>query len=145
MLFVETLVLLAAPMLAGEVPKEDAVKKDLERMRGTWAIVSLEENGKTATEARRNEFKVSIAEDRYIFTVGGVTAKGHYELDPTTTPKTMDIVVEEGPHQGKRKLAIYDFDGDTFKVAVAEPGKPRPEGFTPGPGYNLALWERVKP
>ena len=77
MLFVETLVLLAGPVLAADVPKEDLVKKDLARMRGTWAIVSLEENGKTATEARRKEFKVSITGDRYIFrfTVSGPLAE----------------------------------------------------------------------
>jgi uncharacterized protein (TIGR03067 family) len=131
--------------MSAQAPKEDMARKDLEKMRGTWTLVSLEEDGKTATAARLKEFKVTIGGDRYAFTVGGVTAKGVYKLDPTTTPKAMDIIVEEGPHQGKTKLAIYEFDGDIFKCAVAEPGKDRPKGFTAGAGYNAEVWKREKP
>jgi uncharacterized protein (TIGR03067 family) len=145
MSFCAALVLLAAPLAAAEAPGGDAVKKDLEQMRGTWVLVSLEEDGKTATEARRKEFRVSIAGARFAYTVGSETVTGFYKLDPTKTPRAMDIVLEDGPNQGKVKLAIYDFDGDTFKVAVAEPGKDRPKGFTAGAEYNNAVWKRVKP
>jgi uncharacterized protein (TIGR03067 family) len=144
MRFAVLLFLVAAPVLAAEAPNADAAKKDLEKMQGTWTLVSLEENGKTATEARRKEFKVTITGDKSTFTVGGDTVKGYFKLDPSRKPRAMDIVLEDGPHKGKTKLAIYDFDGDHFKVAVAEPGKERPKGFTAGAGYNVEVWERAK-
>jgi uncharacterized protein (TIGR03067 family) len=145
MRFAVPLVLLAGPVLAAEAPEEDAVKKDLERMRGTWVLVSLEENGKTATEARAKEFKVTIDGERYVFTVGSEVAKGYCKLDPTKKPRAMDIIHEEGPLKGKTKLAVYDFDGDLFKVAVAKPGQDRPEGFAPAAGVLVEVWKREKP
>jgi uncharacterized protein (TIGR03067 family) len=145
MRFCAPLVLLVAPLMAAETPKEEAAKKDLAKMQGGWVLVSLEEDGKTATEARCKVFKVSIEGARYVFTVGGVTAKGFSKPDPTTKPKALDIVVEEDPHKGKTKPAIYDFDGDKFLVAVAEPGKDRPKGFTAGAGYDVEVWKREKP
>jgi uncharacterized protein (TIGR03067 family) len=145
MQFVVPLFLLAGPALAAEAPREDAIRKDLEKMRGTWALVSLDEDGKRATGARLKEFKVTITGDRFAYTVGGEAVTGFYRLDPASKPRAMDIVLEDGPNKGKTKLAIYDFDGVHFKVAVAPPGNDRPPAFTDGAGYNNAVWAREKP
>jgi uncharacterized protein (TIGR03067 family) len=145
MQFVGSLFLLAGSVLAAEAPKEDAARKDLEKMQGTWTLVALEENGKTATEARRQEFRVTITGERFIFTVGGDTHDGFYRLDPTRKPRAMDILLEEGPLKGKTKLAIYDFEGDYFKVAVPQPGKDRPKDFAPAAGVLVEVWKRAKP
>jgi uncharacterized protein (TIGR03067 family) len=145
MQFVVKMVLLAGPLLAAEAPKEDAAKKDLEKMQGHWALISLEEKGKTATEARRQEWKLSLDGDQYTFTIGDVTAKGVYKLDPTKKPKELDIVVKDGPDKGRTKPAIYEFDADNIKMAVADTGTERPKDFSPNKGYDVEAWKRSKP
>jgi uncharacterized protein (TIGR03067 family) len=140
--FIVPIFVLAGPLSAAEASKEDAIRKDLEKMQGTWCLVSLEEAGTKATAAQLKEFQVTIAGDRFTFTDGRETDKGFYKLDPARTLRAMDIVLDAGPNKGKTRLAIYEFDGDTFKVAVAEPGVARPAGFTPGRGYNVKVWKR---
>jgi uncharacterized protein (TIGR03067 family) len=143
MLFLEMLYLLPGSVGTAEAPRENAAERDLNQMRGDWVLVSLEENGKQATEARRKEVKVSITADgRYIFTAGDETHTGYYKLGPTRTPRAMDIILEEGPLKGKVQLAIYEFDGAYWRVAAADPGRDRPQGFTPAAGIIVEVWRR---
>jgi uncharacterized protein (TIGR03067 family) len=143
MLFLETLYSLGGPLVPARTIRELAAKRDLKRLQGDWVLASLEEDGKAATEARRREFKVWVAANgRYVFQAGSEICTGYYQLDPTQTPRALDIILEDGPDKGKVQLAIYDFDGEQRKIAVAEPGRPRPQGFAPAAGINIEVWKR---
>ncbi len=51
------------------------------------------------------------------------------KLDSSARPKALDITGTEGPNKGKTILAIYELDGDTFRVCYDLSGKSRPTEF----------------
>ncbi len=136
--------LVCAAARAADEPKADAVKAELKRFEGTWKFVSMEINGKAVPAANLEDSKLIFEGDRFRST-SEEQNKGTFAVDPTVTPKTIDIAVGEG---GKIKiLGIYQLEGDTYKICSALPGKPRPAEFSAkaGSGCGLTVMSREKP
>ncbi len=105
-----------------EPPKEDAVKKEIAKLQGEWAVEHAEKEGKKLSEDERkklSEFfltKVVIKDDTAQFWIsnkGGDPTAGDpisFELDLVKKPKR--ILVKDSI------LAIYSLDGDSFKVCL---------------------------
>ena len=72
----------------------------------------------------------------------GTKRESAYKLDPTKTPKAIDIEVASGEHKGVVYLGIYELDGDTLRICFAMPDRPvRPTEFSAGKGSVRALSE----
>jgi uncharacterized protein (TIGR03067 family) len=71
---------------------------------------------------------------------------GTFTLNPTATPKTIDMVPADGPNQGKMFRGIYQLEGDELKACFAFPGKERPKTFLTeaNSGLVLEFWRRTK-
>ena len=118
--------------LAAPIPKEkDKPKpKDEDAIQGTWQLDTLDAGGVAPPP-------VELQKIRFNFKDGGLEVthdmmprdkKGTYRLDPTAKPKTIDLV--EG--NGQTALGIYELDGDTFKICLAEgQNAARPTEFKP--------------
>lgn len=146
-----TALLLALPIAllpavaAGQ--KDDAAAKELAKLQGTWKRVSAEVDGKKASAGELKGATLTVSGDRYTLKQGSETRTGTLRLDPTKTPKHLDIVSGAGPNKGKSLLAIYELDGDTFRYCVAPPGKARPAEFSgkAGSGHSLFVNKRERP
>src|SRR5881398_663411 len=118
---------------------------DLDKLRGTWLTVSLVNDGKTLVDEKTPPksgpaTKLVYDGNKWMIRVGDKTvAGGVFTIDPTKTPKQIDILDETGTKNDKTKLGIYELDGDTYKYCLAPAGKPRPTDFTskPGSGHSL--------
>lgn len=131
------------PSYAFKVQAPAHIKKELEKLLGTWTIVSSSTDGKSHEE--QNGTKAVFADDKVTFTPKeGKPMTWTYELDPTIWPRTMDLMDVEGDTIVK---GIYELEGDTYKACVALPGKERPQHFTspPGSGHTLFVLVREKP
>ena len=73
--------------------------------------------------------------------------RGTVKLDPSKSPKAMDIRGAEGPNKGKTILAIYELDGDTLRVCYDHSGKARPSAFKAEAKSprSLITYRRAKP
>src|SRR5688500_13512690 len=94
--------------------RQDAARRDRERLQGTWGFVS-----------GRREAELIVCGDHYTMRFrNGDVYVGTFQLDPTSRPRAMDLVIREGPDafRGKTALAIYEFDGDHLIWCPAEPG-----------------------
>ena len=71
---------------------------------------------------------------------------GTQELDPSKSPKTIDMTLTEGPNKGAIMLGIYEIDADTLKACFDPQGKTRPTEFksTPGSANFLNIHKRMK-
>ena len=58
-----------------------------------------------------------------------VIQAGTQKLDPSKSPKTIDVMMTEGLKKGAVMLGIYEIDGDTLRVCFDEEGKKRPTEF----------------
>lgn len=123
---------------------KDEAKKALDQLQGTWKLVSATRDGKDMPEETVKTFKSAINRDKLTIARDGKTVEeGKLNLDPTKTPKVIDIVFGDG---SKTALGIYELDGDTFKVCYSKPAGDRPKEFSAkeGSGQTLSIWRREK-
>src|ERR1700755_3320111 len=100
---------LALVALAGAALAADDKKPadDAKAAVGKWKVEKAELGGKDVLAV----FKDSTLEIRdggkYTVTVGGQKDEGTFTVDPSKTPKEMDIKSTDGPNKGKTILTIY--------------------------------------
>ena len=130
-----------------EGPKDDAAAKDLKRMEGDWAAVSIEVDGmKIPVEDAMALFR-SVKGDQYtVSRYRKVVGKGTIRLDATKKPRAIDALPAGASGEGKSLLGIYEFDGNKLKLCFARPGVARPTEFSAkeDSGHTLTVWQREK-
>jgi len=123
-----------------------AIQTELKRFEGTWSYSSVVADGKPAPEGSLKAIRLVLKSDRFTMTTPESTQKGTFAVDPTITPKTIDVTFTEGPRAGKTIKGIYDLTGDACKVCIALGDQPRPTEFAskPGRGYALEVLKRIR-
>jgi uncharacterized protein (TIGR03067 family) len=120
--------------------------QDLTALQGTWEQVALEADGISnppddlsppgaITTFSGHHFSVRTAD-------GVLLLEGTFTLDASVNPKAIDYVDSMGPDLGKRLLAIYKLDGDTFTFIAVGEGEPRSIVFRTGPGQTMRSFVR---
>jgi uncharacterized protein (TIGR03067 family) len=159
MRWVLTLALLAVtawPTAAQEKEADDAVKKELAKLDGTWTVIKMEVDGKSLLEKDKPESKLVI-KDGKVTSNAKETPKGGTELskilDPSKKPKQITVPNFEGgdPKKGVTLIGIYELDGDDLRVCVQavetanlkEREKERPTAFDSKQGM-LLVFKREK-
>jgi uncharacterized protein (TIGR03067 family) len=139
-------VMVAALLVAADDPKDEA-SKELDRLTGTWKLVSMEENGKAAPSDVIKDGQTVMNREKWTLTLNGEKMTGTQKVDPTKKPKQIEGTVDSGKLKGQTGLGIYELSDDTYKLCVAGPGKERPKEFTtkPDDGCTLFVYKRVKP
>jgi len=136
-------------LVAAEDSKDEAIKKELAKMKGTWKAVSLEIDGnKPIPDDMLEKLQCVIdADGKGTVQFDGATIlAATNKIDPTKKPKTLDATFTEGDMKGETSLAIYELKDDTLKYCRATPGKDRPTEFSskPGSGQTLVVYKRAK-
>jgi uncharacterized protein (TIGR03067 family) len=137
----------AAPSRVADQPRTDAVRKEMKKFAGTWAVVAVESNGRKGAEE-------DLKPLRYVFDAGGkwklrrddeTIAEGTYEVDPTKKPRTIDFKIVSTVSErdkGATSLGIYEIEGDTLKVCRDWPGEgKRPSDFSAAADSKQILGE----
>jgi uncharacterized protein (TIGR03067 family) len=130
-------------LLGADNPQDAASKKDLERMQGTWKLVSAIQDGTALSEDKVKQTTIVIKDDTFRFpglAEDATSREGTFKLDATKSPKEMDTISTKK----EVMLGIYELDGDRYKVCFAPTGKPRPSEFASklGSGNLLQVWKR---
>ena len=140
----------AATLAADAADKEEAIRADRARMAGEWRVVSIEANGNTNADSvvagitivNRLDGKWSLLSN------GNIIAEGKSTIDPTSSPKTIDLrgiraSVENA--RGTHYRGIYEVHETTRRLCFVPADKPLPESFDGGreTGQILVTFERV--
>ena len=87
---------------------------ELNRLRGTWKVVTVDVNGRRMADANLKNMRFEFAGDQATRKQDGLTdGKLRVVLDPTQSPKTIDLI-----ENGTKGLAIYELAGDTLKLVI---------------------------
>lgn len=115
------------------------MKEELEKLQGTWNVVSLEIEGMKMEEAAFKGAKIVVKGDIFTTTSMGVVYKGILSVNSAKSPQTLDLLFTEGPEKVNTSLAIYELEGDTWKLCLTVSGNNRPKEFVTKPGSGHAL------
>ena len=140
--------LVAALTIGRAGAQDDAAKKEMKKLEGTWATVSIEAAGEKVTDKDKIKTrKLTTKGDKYTLKVGDESVQGTIEINPTKKPKTIDMKPDSGSNKGKTLLGIYELDGDNLKTCLALPGKDRPADFATAAedAQQLVVYKREKP
>jgi uncharacterized protein (TIGR03067 family) len=136
------------PLPAGDAKANDAVKDELKKLSGMWTFIEGELDGKTSTPADLNwkNCEAAITGDAYtVFIDGRVVLTGTFTVDPSQTPKTIDLDITRPIVAHYR--GIYEVDKDHLKFCMSPPNGERPTAFSSPPGSHwwLSKYKRKKP
>jgi uncharacterized protein (TIGR03067 family) len=122
------------------------VEKELKKFQGSWTFESVETGGKVQPAAEFKGVTVTFVGDKYTVKKGDeVIQAATQKLDPSKSPKALDVTVTEGVNKGAVMLGIYEISGDTLKVCFDPEGKKRPTEFKSASGsQTLVVHERAK-
>jgi uncharacterized protein (TIGR03067 family) len=108
---------------------------DLDRLQGTWSIVSLEMDGQKMSGGGQ----IVVRGNRFTTSAMGAAYQGTVVVRETSSPKIFDLHFEDGPEKGNTSLGIYELEGDTWRICLTTRGKRRPKEFAAPPGTGIAL------
>ena len=123
------------------------VEKETKKFQGTWTFESSEAGGMALPADQLKGLILVFEGDKHTVKKGDeVVQVGVQKLDPSKSPKAIDVTMTEGPNKGMVMLGIYEFDGDTLKVCFDATGKKRPTEFKSPPGSEtfVNVHKRVK-
>jgi uncharacterized protein (TIGR03067 family) len=130
---------MGAGKLAVPSAREEAAKKDAERLQGAWERVAIVHganrygpNPDDVLTFHGNQFEVKEQ--------GKLTLAGTFEIvDTAATPKQMDLVCTEGRHKGKRLRAVYRIDGNRLETCTDSGDDDRPTMLSGARGFYREL------
>ena len=123
------------------------LEKEVRKFQGTWTIESSVTGGEEIPPGELKGVVVIFEGDKHTVKKGDeVIQVGIQKLDPSKSPKTIDVTMTEGLNKGAVMLGIYEIDGDTLKVCFDPQGKKRPTEFKSAPGSQtfVNVHKRVK-
>jgi uncharacterized protein (TIGR03067 family) len=136
-----------ALLVMTQPPQPDPhVALELGRLKGTWRIVSISEDGKANDRAYENvRFKFNDNVMTMTDKTGTPLKRGDgkpeervFVLNLNSTPKAIDLTISNK----FQSLGIYDLSGDELKLCTAEPGTARPSEFKSKLGVALVVLKR---
>jgi uncharacterized protein (TIGR03067 family) len=143
-------VIAVASACALAADKEEAIKADRSMLAGEWRVVSIVANGNTNADPVVARVTVVNGLDGTwsLLSNGKIIAEGTSTIDPTTSPKTIELKSSRGSVENARGThyhGIYEVHETTRRLCFVPVDKPLPESFDGGreTGQILVTFERV--
>jgi len=109
----------------------DETKKELERLQGTWRVVSSQVGDEKASEDEIKKRKITVKGNTLIYQPSSGPKdkrEGTIKLDPRTKAFDLNVTFPEAGTM----LAIYELKGDDLKIGFGNDGQVRPKRFEIG-------------
>jgi uncharacterized protein (TIGR03067 family) len=128
---------------AAAVGGADKAKEDLKKLEGTWKATALTYNGKDFLADGKGGFQ-------FVFNGAEATIQGNdkvkkeygkirLKLDPSTTPRTVDITVTDGIQKDAVIEGIYELKDAELRICAKVFGNERPTEFAAPEGSSIVL------
>jgi RNA polymerase sigma factor (sigma-70 family) len=148
----------------GDAPKSfKAYGEEIKRLAGTWEQVSFVSDGAEVPvpKAGKARLKITFPDTKFTVEAGSLPVSpvvsaivparqgaGHFVFNPNLSPKWVAVYhdAKGGTDRQVPWAGVYKLDGDTLRMCLAPPGKPRATKLESkeGSGLSLEVWKRVK-
>ncbi|MFT3882622.1 MAG: sigma-70 family RNA polymerase sigma factor [Gemmatales bacterium] len=123
-----------------QIEKAELLKAELDKLRGTWDVATLEVDGGKLPEAAYFGANIIVEGDTFKMTSTGAVYQGTFKIDVGKSPKTIDLHFAEGPEKGKTNLGIYEVNGDQWRICLCmKDNGERPKEFKSSSGSQCAV------
>jgi uncharacterized protein (TIGR03067 family) len=132
---------------SAEAPQTDLIAEEKARLAGIWEMAENVVNGASASERQMRSWLLVIEGDQYNPGSGETSIEYVYRIDPSLTPKAIDLAPLRSGERGRAYRGVYTLDGDTLVICrPLDPEDDRPAGFGARAGSGLArvVWKRRK-
>ncbi|MDY3558387.1 TIGR03067 domain-containing protein [Gemmata sp. JC673] len=131
---------------------DDPAAAEIKTLQGEWRAVGVEFRGKTLTKDDAKAMRFEIKGRGLTFSntqKPGRERKQTFTLDPSKTPKALDLTSLDGQEKDTTAACIYRLDGDKLTICMpyfAKDPSVRPKEFKADASGDLMLLtlERVK-
>jgi uncharacterized protein (TIGR03067 family) len=129
------------------VQRHDQNVTELRSLQGTWITTKYFMGNQYVPEEFLPLFQRVITDDTMTVKFAGkVTGSNTIRIDPTKSPKVLDIIIGNGEGKGRVIPCIYDLQGDTLKICAPARNNSRPTDFTiPKQGERWVVHLRREP
>jgi uncharacterized protein (TIGR03067 family) len=126
-------------MLAADKPSQQALQKkgsqqalqeDRHLMAGTWSPVALEHDGQPSPILPDERLSFGVDGKMRLESGGKLVAVAVTTIDPSKTPKAIDLEMIEGALKGEKYKGIYEITRDTLRICRSANGAKRPISFS---------------
>jgi uncharacterized protein (TIGR03067 family) len=135
-------VAVAGLLLAADDAK-DAVKKDIEKLQGTWIASSLRYNGKDHDTNGKFRLQFVFKGDKVTVESSDEVKKEYakltFKIDPSAKPAQVDMLITSGNQKDAKVEGIYAIDKDELKICAKVFGNERPTEFASEEGSSVVL------
>jgi len=132
------------------VEQEEAITADRALLAGEWRVVSIEANGNTNADPVMARVTILNGLDGKwtLLANGQAIAEGTSEIDPTSSPKTIELKSRRSSVENARGThyrGIYEVHETTRRICFVPADKPLPDSFAGGSetGQILVTFEKV--
>jgi uncharacterized protein (TIGR03067 family) len=132
----------------GEASASAADDDQFRPFQGSWQVVSVEAGGNPVPPEQVTNIVVRIKGNAFTVENADNIDRGTFTIDNSRNPRRMDIRSENGGGgAGAKLVAIYEVNGDSFRVCYAPEGVRRPGSFSSADDDRLLLitYKRIKP
>lgn len=137
------LMMVSGALMAGPQLASQELAPELKPFQGTWVAEKVIYNGtdhgeklKLRLVLKENQFTVEAEEK-----VKKEYGKFMIKLDPSTSPKCLDITISDGVQKGASMEGIYELKDDVFRICARVFGNERPTAFEAPDGSSCVLVE----
>jgi uncharacterized protein (TIGR03067 family) len=128
------LLILCTNVQCNSAKQEISVKTDIDKIQGTWALISGERHGEKFPDEVIKIVKLKFVGDVLKTEKRNDVTEAAFKLHPETNPKGIDLDMD-----GSVGLGIYKLEGKALMILHGEVEEPRPADFDAVKGGNLTL------
>jgi uncharacterized protein (TIGR03067 family) len=127
---------------------DDLIRKDKERMQGSWRVIAAESKGEKVEAINLKGLLLTFeGDDIQVKENKEVQKRYAFKLRPDKKPKQIDFTYTAGPRRGKTDRGIYQFQGERLTFCIQEDeelARPREFETELKSSLFLVVLERVK-
>ena len=134
--------LLATGLVFADDKADEANKKALAALKGTWKVESAVREGEARPAADLEKVKLKVDGESFTINEDGRDMPAKIKVDSTKKPAEIDLT----PDKQETAKGIYKLEGDKLTICLSKPGTDRPKDFKSeaGSGTFLVVFKKEK-